>query len=170
MNTLFKHILAYVVLMVFQLYLFNHITLYHVATPFVFLTFLFFLPLTLPTSLYYVIAFLTGLSVDLLSEGFATGLHAFSALLAANFRKPVILLGTTTTFSKGIQEISLQDQDYLWYVSYLAPLILIHHLAYFLLEAFSFDQFGFTLLKVLSSGIYTFVISYAVVIVFYRRS
>jgi hypothetical protein len=152
----------------FQFFLFNQLTLFRVAVPFVFLLFLFTLPFTLPTPALYLIAFMTGLVMDLFGETETVGLHAFSCLLAISLRGTVAELVTSSSY-RGRAEISFRNQPLIWYVSILAPLILVHHLFYFFLEAFTFSGFFFTLLKVIASGLYTFAFCFIFSYLFYMR-
>ena len=168
MNEIIKYSLSFMICLMFQVFLFNYLTLFHTATPFIFLMFLFMLPLNVPLPVMYLIAFATGLSVDLFSDGYANGLHAFSALLATGARLPVARLVASSNI-RSASEISLKNQSMVWYASFLFPLILIHHTAYFLLEAFTFEYFFYTLLKIIGSAVYTFLLCYAICFIFYRK-
>ena len=97
------------------------------------------------------------------------GIHTFSTLLAAGLRRPVMLLSATGNLSKIGDEFSLYKQDFLWYAFYLLPLIFVHSLSYFFLEAYSFRYVGWTLLKILSSTLITFVFCYLICILIYKR-
>ena len=164
-----SHIFLFLLLGTLQIVLFNPISLYNLATPFVFLVAIFMVPLNIPVPLYYLICFFMGLLMDWFSSPLSIGIHTFSTLLAASFRKPAMLLSSTGSFSKAAEEFSFYKQDYLWYVFFLLPLIFIHHAGYFLLEAYSFRHFWWTLLKIFSSTIITFVFSYMICILVYKR-
>lgn len=168
MNSLLKYILAGLGYLFFQVVLLNHMDILGVAIPFVFILFLFTLPFDTPQPVLYLTAFFMGLSVDILSETYATGLHTFSSLLAMGFRNRWVEIVSSSNF-RNLGEISLANQSPLWYVSFLLPLIFIHHLAYFYLEAFTLAHFFFTLLKVVSSTLYTFFISFILCYIFYNR-
>lgn len=168
MNDLIKYGLSFLLYLIFQVFLLNYLTLFHVATPFLFLMFLFMLPLNVPLPFMYLASFATGLGVDLLSDGYANGLHAFSALLAVSARLPVARLVASSNI-RSASEISLNNQSMVWYASYLFPLILIHHTAYFFLEAFTFQYVTYTLVKIISSSVYTFLLCYIICFIFYRK-
>ncbi len=169
-NELPKHIAISLSLMILQVIIFNYLDLFNVASPFIFLAFIFMLPINLPNSVYYVICFVCGLIIDIFSSPVTLGIHASSTLLAGSLRKPILfLISNTSSFSRALDEISLSRQDYLWYVLYLLPLIFIHHLAYFILESYPIKYFGWTILKIFSSTIYTFVFTYLISLVFYKR-
>ena len=168
MNDLIKYGLAGMLYLFFQLFLFNDLLLGGLATPFVFLLFLFMLPVATPMALQLILAFVLGLLVDLVSGPQAVGLHAFSCVLAIGSRS-LLLNFITPTQVRSVNDINLSGQSSLWYLSLLLPLILVHHLAYFFLEDFSFRFFFSTLSKVLASSCYTFAISFILVHLFYRK-
>lgn len=168
MSEIIKYGLAVLVYLFFQVFLFNDLVLFHVATPFVFLLFLFTLPIHTPVPLQYVIAFATGMLVDMLGTPQAIGLHAFACVLAIGGRSQLLsIIGTSQ--SRNAQDLDLRSQNSTWYISFLLPLIFIHHLAYFFLEDFTFQYFFHTLLKVISSTIYTFIICYLLTHLFYKK-
>ena len=116
----------------------------------------------------YILAFGMGLAIDAFSDSYATGLHAFSTLFAIAARSRVLqLLGASG--ARGMDEFVFENQSLIWYVAYILPIIFIHHFAYFFLETFTFDHFFYTLLKVLSNTVYTFLVCYLLCVIFYRR-
>lgn len=161
-------VLAFVLYLGFQVMLLHKLELWNIASPFVFILYLFMLPLSVPTTALYLIAFSMGLMVDWLSDSYIGGLHAFSALLAVASRRYVLQLTLPSSFREA-NEVSWADQSNVWFALYIGPLIFIHHFSYFMLEAFSFHDFFGTLLKIIASSIYTFIISYSLCIIFYKR-
>jgi hypothetical protein len=168
MSEILRTLFAFVLYLVFQVFLFDYLLLFQVAKPFVFLLFLLTLPFSYPTPLLMLLAFVTGLSVDLLSEQSATGLNSFAcvAMMAARGRL-ADLVSSSSFRTRG--EIQLRNQSTLWLASYLGPLILFHHLLYFYLEAFSFLNFFFTLGQALLSAAYTLSISFILAYLLYKR-
>ncbi len=167
-NDILKYGVAWLLMVFFQVFLFNYLTLFQVAIPFVFILHLFLLPVGLPKYFLYPLAFLTGLLVDVFSENMATGLHAFSTLLAVGARDYWLNYIRPTNL-RNASDIDLRGQGIIWLISYLFPLILVHHLAYFLLEAMSFSNFLLTIGKVLASSLYSFVLMILITYVFYKR-
>jgi len=170
MNNLVRHSFILLILITLQVIIFNHITLFNLATPFVFLVAILMFPVNFPIIAYYITAFLTGLIIDWLSAPLTIGIHAFATLLIASIRRYIILLTTTSSsFLRSLDEVSLGKQDYVWYVLYLLPLIFVHHLAYFFLESYPIKYIGWTILKIFTSTVYTFVVSYMICILFYKE-
>ncbi|MEM9987511.1 MAG: hypothetical protein AAF804_20655 [Bacteroidota bacterium] len=168
MNEVLKYSVSWLIYLFFQVFLFNYLVLFQVATPFVFLLFVLTLPFDLPKYILYPLAFFMGLCVDIFSENLATGLHAFSALLVIGLR-PYLLSLIASSNVRNVTEISFASQTNIWVASFLFPLIFIHHLAYFLLEAMTFSNFLYTLWKVVASSIYTFLWTFLLAFIFYKR-
>lgn len=170
MNIVLKNILIYLLLLVLQVIIFNNFTLWGVATPFPFLVFLLMLPVNIRFHWLILIAFFAGLFVDVFSDNQATGIHAFSCVLMISIRNWWIKIITTRAAYRSSEEFSLEGQPMSWYLNFLVPLILVHHITWFSIEAFSFDHFFTTLLKILSSTIYTFTFCLIFTTLFYRRA
>ena len=75
-----------------QAVLFNHICLFNIAVPFVFITFIMRLPLSININLLIALSFFTGLSVDVFSD--TQGMNAL-ACTAAPFYRSISLAKTT---------------------------------------------------------------------------
>ncbi len=161
------YVVSFILYIFFQVYLLNELTLFGIATPHIFLIFLFMLPVEAPLMLTYILAFAMGMMVDFLSDTYLNGLHAASALLAIGLR-PLVLRMITINF-KNRNDVSIFNQDYLWYVAYFLIMLFIHHTAYYFLEAFTFNNFFYTLLRIISSVLYSFIGIYILCILFYKN-
>ena len=111
MNPLIRYIVAFFLYLIFQVGLFDQMSILGTARPFVFLLFLFLLPFSTPVWLVYVISFLTGFSVEIFSESTATGIHAFSALLAMGFRGRIAGIAGASQMRLD-NEINFSDQSH----------------------------------------------------------
>ena len=170
MNQLIKYFLAFLAYLFLQVFLFSKFTLWGVATPYVFLVFLLMLPLNLPFKGSILVGFGVGLLVDVFSTNALTGLHAFSCVLIMAVRLSWVETITTRIAFRGNEDVFLKGQAFPWYISYLLPLIFLHHLSYFFLEAFGFENLGNTFLKIISSTVFTFVVLLALTLLFYANS
>lgn len=79
-----------IVLVIAQATIFNHICLFGVAVPFVFLYTILKLPLTLSREWLFTIAFVLGLIVDIFSD--TPGMYALACTITAALRQPIIKL------------------------------------------------------------------------------
>lgn len=163
----FSYVIAFILYIIFQVYVLDELTLFGVASGHVFLLYLFMLPAEMPIFILYLITFFMGLIIDSLSNTYLNGLHAASALIAIGVR-PYILQTLTANY-RNKNEILLHNQTYLWYAGYLLSLFFIHHVFYYFLEAFSFRNFFFTWLKILGSTLYSFLVAFLLCILFYKK-
>src|SRR5690606_41366754 len=74
----------FVVMILLQVALFKNIGYYNVATAYPYIFFIFLLPIGLPNFLLFLIAFLTGLTVDAFYD--SLGVHAAARVTLALFR------------------------------------------------------------------------------------
>lgn len=89
-RTAFFYILLGLILAIAQIVVFNHICLFGVAVPFVFIYLLISLPLTLGQGKVLTIAFLYGLIIDIFSD--TVGLYALGSTVMSALRHPVVRL------------------------------------------------------------------------------
>lgn len=89
-RTALFYILLALVLVVAQVVVFNHICLFGMAVPYVFIYLLIALPLTLGQGKVLTIAFLLGLTVDVFSD--TAGLFALGSTVMSALRHPVMKL------------------------------------------------------------------------------
>lgn len=168
MRSIFLQVTGFILLLLLQIFLFNHLVIFRVAVPYVFLLFLFMLPLKTSKLLMYPLTFFMGLMVDIFSDHAATGLHAFSALIAVAIREGLASILSSSNF-RGVEEIEIEDQSSIWLGIYLGVLFFVHHFFYFLLEDFSFVRFLHIFGKTFFSTIYSTLISFLIVFVFYKK-
>ena len=170
MNLVLRNTVIFIIYLLLQVFVFNHFTLFGVATPHVFLLVLLMLPINTRFPFLLLIAFGMGLAVDVFSFNTFKGLHAFAAVLMMSLRLVWVNVFTNRFSYHGAEEYLLQVQPPIWYVQYMFPLILVHHLAYYFLEAFSFAHFPLTLLKAGTSALYTFAIVLILTLLFHKTS
>jgi hypothetical protein len=104
-------------------------------------------------------AFGTGLLIDIFSN--TPGLHAFSTVLIAFLRYPVFNI--FTSIEEGANPTpSFHSFGVVPFISSIALLILIHHTALFMLEVFSFINFGETIFRILINSLITILIILAI--------
>ncbi len=162
-----QYIFVGILFLFFQIYLMNHLIIYDIAVPFVFFLFLFMLPASIPSPVEYVVGFFMGLIIDI--SGDTLGANASAVLFALAVKRQIVGTVTATVGFRDSGEINLSNQNFVWYVTYLISLIFAHHLVYFLLESFSLVNIGYTLLKIVLSTLYSFIINYVVCITFYKK-
>lgn len=157
MNKSVQQIIRFVVLVLFQVLVVNHIRLGGYVHPYIYLIFVMLLPFNTPKWQILVLGFTLGLTIDLFTG--TPGLHAGATTLMAFCRPSIIRIISGNLKFDSIQEPSLAQLDGIWFFRYALLMVLIHHFALFFLESFSFKLFGQVMLRImLSVPVSTFLI------------
>ena len=170
MNLALKHTLIFLGYFFAQVFVFNHFSLFDIATAHIFIVALLVIPIHTPFALLITIAFVGGLLVDVFSSGVFVGIHAFSAVVIMALPNFWVFAFTNRVTFKGNESHLIQTQPFVWQAQYILPLILIYEISYQLLEVFTFDQFPMTLLKILGSTFFMGLLSLIFLYVFHRDS
>lgn len=153
MNKVGIQILRFAGLVLLQIWVLNNVRIGAYVNPFVYMLFIMMLPFSFPGWLLLLSAFGMGLLMDLLMS--TAGLHAGAMVLMAFARPYVIRLATASREPENVNNPSLSQMGIAWWFSYVSSLVFVHHFALFLLESFSFQQLGFTLLRIFLSSIFS---------------
>ncbi len=153
MNNLWSNLLRFVSLMLFQVLILNNIEWGGYINPFVYILFVLMLPLSLPGWTLLLLGFVTGYTLDSFMS--TPGLHTAATVFMAFMRPYVIQLATGAKQPEMVSRPGLSQMGLRWWFSYTLSLVFLHHLALFLLESFSFELLGYTLLRTLLSVIAT---------------
>ncbi len=157
MNTFLRYAGAFVLLVLLQLLIFNNIEFSGYVNPFVYVMFILILPVSVPSWILLLISFLTGFVIDIFSG--TMGVHVFASLLAGFVRPWVLSLNVTAEVTDPDMSPSSYKNGLRWFLVYTATVVLVHHMALFFVEIFSFQNFFHTLLRVLlSTAVTTFFI------------
>ncbi|MEE4215043.1 MAG: rod shape-determining protein MreD [Bacteroidales bacterium] len=149
LNTILKYTGLFILLLAIQVLLLNNIQFSGYVNPYVYILFILLLPIETPSWLLLILAFMTGLTVDLTSG--TLGLHT-SATVFAGFIRPYVLNvlspheGYEPGDMPGIGTFGLR-----WFITYVLVIVLLHHIFLFYIEVFRFEYFFRTLLRALLS-------------------
>lgn len=159
--------LIFAVSVLLQVLLFNNIVIAKVVSPFVYILFIVLLPFDIPKALMLILAVTLGLTMDLFTN--TPGVHA-SASLLIGFARPLILkLITTRETLESFSSPRVATMGFHWFATYVTILVVTHHLFLFFLEAFTFDGFFITLLRIaLSSALSVILIVLSQFLIFRR--
>lgn len=159
------NIIRFLVLLLVQVILFNHINFLGYINPYVYILFMAFYPVKSNRILFMLSSFLLGLLVDMFLD--TGGIHAAASVTAA-YARPVIL-----KFAFGVmyenQKIKFSTIDIGSLAVYIALLVLVHHFVLFYLEIFSISKILLVLKKTLFSGIFTIFLSVIFTVIFSRK-
>lgn len=159
-KTVITLLLLYLVLMPAQAIFFNHLVLFNVAVPLVFIYLIITLPVTFSANLAMTIGFLTGLTVDILSD--TPGVNALACTVLAFIRRPVFHLYVASDIDLAEQRPSLHTMGTAAFLKYALTMVVIYCLMVFSVEAMQIFNLRLYLLRVVASSVFTFIIIYAI--------
>ena len=141
------------VFLLLQVWVFQRITLFDTAFCFFYIGFILFLPIELSTVLLLLVGFCLGLAVDLFQNSGA--IHASATVLLAFVRNKWITVLTPPGGYQADVRNTYSNLGFSWLMTYLIPLIALHSITLFFIEAGGFYLAGLSLLKALFSAIFT---------------
>ena len=149
-----KILLTYIVLVLMQIMIFNNINIGSLGiTPFFYVLFVLAVPYEVPAWLQLLFAFLTGWSVDVFCD--TPGLHSAATVIMAYMRTKVLeFISPRDGYENGTHPY-LMEMGWNWFLSYSIPLVLVHHILYFMLDVFGFENFFRTFLKIILTSLCT---------------
>ena len=153
MNSILRYTGVFFLLITLQLLIFNNIEFSGYVNPYVYVMFILILPFSIPSWILLLLAFVTGLAVDLFSG--TLGVHTFATVMAGFVRPRILSLNITAEVTDPDLSPSSHRNGLRWFFIYTLTVVFIHHLALFFVEVFSFSNFLHTLLRVLLSTIAT---------------
>ena len=120
----------------------------------------------LPNMLLYIIAFGTGLTLDAFYD--TLGVHASACAVLAFVRIQFISVSVNRDgFDE--PEPTLGNMGFKWFSLYSLLCIFSHHLVLFVLEAFKISELSYTLMRCLTSGVFSWLIIILIEFLFYNR-
>lgn len=150
-NTFLSNALHLVALTLVQVLVISNIGLGYFVNPYIYTMFIMLIPFSVQQWLLILIAFFTGIIIDAFSN--SMGMHAAACTFMAFARPAVLTFLTPKSSLEYGDRPGLQPFGYIWFLAYTGMLTLLHHLVYFYLEVFSFENFFLTLGKVLLSTV-----------------
>ncbi len=139
-----------------QVFILRNLVFFDVAFCFVYISVILFLPSTTPTSTVLLIAFLTGIVVDMFYN--TAGLHASASVLIAYFRGFILKVLFP---SRGLENeivISVDGMGVERFIRYIVIMTFIHHTYLFFVEAGTVNFFLNTSLKIIASVMFSSIV------------
>jgi hypothetical protein len=159
------HSFQFLIFLSLQVLLLRNLVLFDTAFCYLYIGFLLFLPIQMPKVMLLVLAFVSGLTIDIFYD--TIGINAAAAVLLAFLRPYVLLVLTPRDDYEKSDSVNVHVMGWRWFSVYTLFLVFIHHLVLFFLELGSFRQVGFTLVKVLVSTIFTFLVLVIIQLLFF---
>lgn len=170
MNNVIANILRFLILLVAQVTICQHICLFGYMTPALFLLALFLLPLELPLSLQYLIGFATGFVVDAFAH--TLGVSSFACTLMM-FVRPYVahwLNGSNNVKFENIDRPEPGVKDFRWIFFYTLILTSLYEVVAVMLETMSFRNFGHTALVIIGNILFSVFVILCIEYIFHTRT
>lgn len=166
-SELFKHTFRFIILVLLQTLIIKNIPLGSYLVPLPYILFLLMLPFETMPLIVLLLSFAIGLTVDIFYD--SQGINASACVMMGFARFYSLKIISPREGYDVTMKPTVQLMGNSWFMYYTIPLIFIHHLFFFFLEEFGFENTGITLLKTLGSSFVTFVFIYIFQFLFYRK-
>ena len=167
-NIVMRNIGRWILLMLLQVLIFNNVYLGGYINPCLYLLFVAMLPTSMGCIPMMLVAFVTGLCVDVSTN--MLGFHT-AACTAVGFLRKIWLDNMIVRDNEGgVETPSFYSVSYQQFAVYLFFLLLIFNLIYYTLVSFSFGEIFQIILKALLSSLVTFLLAVVYQVLLIRKS
>jgi hypothetical protein len=149
--------ISFFIYLLYQVLILKNIVLFNTAFCYLYVAYLFFLPVDSNNLVLMLIGFVMGFSIDIFYD--SLGLHAFACVFVMYVRNYYL---TTITPQGGYDSSatpSIAINGIQWFLIYTFPMVFLHHFLLFFVEAGGFGMFWFTLWKVITSALFTTLVT-----------
>ncbi|XLS28669.1 rod shape-determining protein MreD [Flavobacteriaceae bacterium M23B6Z8] len=165
-NEVLVNAFRFVVLVLLQVLIFNHIHFLGFISPFVYVLFIILYPVRKDKQgVFLLTAFFLGLTIDIFSD--SGGVNAAASVFIAYLRPVVLKFAFGNVYE--FQNLKISQTALGQRLVYISILILTHHLLLFSLEIFSFADILSILKKTLLAGVFTIFLSFLAIPLFRRK-
>ena len=166
-KSVISYIILFVILVLVQVLLMNHIVLFSSAVCFIFIYFLIKLPINLSTNWLLTLGFLLGLLVDMLSD--TPGLNALCCTVLASLKRPVFFAYEQHDDQKRNVSPSIGTMGFFNFSKYVFSISAIFCLLLFFVEFVEFSDVIGILIKAGASTLFTFIVMVAIDSLVYKN-
>lgn len=166
-KSVFSYILLFIILVIVQALLMNHIVLFSSAVCLIFIYFLVKLPINLSTNLVLTLGFLIGLTVDILSD--TPGLNALCCTVLASLKRPVFFAYEQHDDKNRNVAPSIGTMGFFNFSKYVFSMAAIYCLLAFFVEFIEFTDVVGILIKAGASTLFTFIVMLAIDSLVYKN-
>jgi hypothetical protein len=166
-NTLIINIVRFVGLVLFQFLVLDNLHIHQLIHPYIYPLVILLLPLVTPAWAVLFLGFALGITVDIFSD--TLGLHAAACVVMAYLRTGVLSILTPKSGYDSDIKPKIGHLGFTWFITYSAILVIVHHLAFFLLEALSFTSILLILQKILINTALSLALMILYEFVFFSR-
>lgn len=152
--------ILFIIMLLSQVLIFNHIALFNVAVPIVFIYFIIRLPISLGNGVLFTLAFFLGLIVDICSD--TPGVNSLASTLLAALKKPAYYAYVPRDDKTKYLIPSLSSLGVATYCKFLVTMVGLYSVMAFTIEYFNFADVKDIVILSASSCLFTFIILLAI--------
>lgn len=130
-SLIFKYLLSFVLLVILQITIFFHTSIFSVAFCYIYVSLVIFLPLSINRSWLMTIALLLGITIDIFYN--TLGINAFACVTLAFFRNKMFYLFLGSSDFDENSPISIANTNISVFIPYVTTMLFMHNLQIFLL-------------------------------------
>ena len=146
----------FVLLIFLQIFVLNNIQFSGFVNPYLYILFILALPFEVSGWFMLILAFITGLVIDVASATF--GYHVIATVFMAYFRFHLLkYIAPHDGYESGMSP-TISSLGFSWFFKYASILALAHHLALFWIESFQFDDLLPATIRAVASCIFTLLL------------
>lgn len=160
------YVIRFIVLILSQVLVLNNINFLGFLNPYVYIVFILIAPMNIDRSLFLILSFLLGLTIDMFGD--SGGVHAAACLITAFFRSVALRFVFGLSFE--FQTIKLSKVRFGELFMYVTLMVFLHHLVLFSLEIFNLSHILIILKKTLFSSLFTIFITLMVMMLLRRNN
>jgi hypothetical protein len=149
--------ISFFIYLFYQVLILKSIVLFDTAFCFLYVAYLFFLPVEMNPLVLMTTGFLMGFCIDIFYD--SLGLHAFACVAVMYVRNYYLSAITPQGGYDSNATPSIAINGIQWFLVYTVPLVFLHHSVLFFVEAGGFSMFWFTLWKVIMSTLFTTIVT-----------
>lgn len=161
-NLLLINSIRFVLLVLLQVVLFDHMSFLKYITPYPYILFIILYPVNSNKAGLIVASFFLGLLIDMFND--SGGVHAAASVVLAYFRPAFFRFSFGLSYE--YQTVKISDKLTPESFSFLLISILTHHITLFFLEIFRFSFLTDILLRTLLSTIFTLILCVIIIYLF----
>ncbi len=155
-QNILRMLVAFVVLTLLQVLVFNDLRLSNLVNPYIYIAFIISLPFGTSRNTTLTLSFVAGLTIDLFAN--TPGMHAAACTLMG-FVRPYILQAIAFNTEYNAEDTpTVHLYGIGWFVRYASMMTIVHHAALFVIERFDAAYLPSTLLRIVLSSLTTIVL------------
>jgi hypothetical protein len=150
-------IISFFIYLLYQVLILKNIVLFNTAFCFLYVAYLFFLPVESNILVLMLMGFGMGFAIDIFYD--SLGLHAFACVFVMYVRNYYLSAITPQGGYDSSATPSIATNGMQWFLVYTIPMVFLHHAVLFYIEAGGFGMFWLTLWKIITSTIFTTLVT-----------